>query len=81
MIYMADVTGYQVGDKTFERGLSVIDARGVKHIEQSYNLAFAEHEATGLPVVALGEDQADKVARLAAAAKAKADAKALKATA
>ena len=81
MIYMADVTGYQVGDKVFERGAMFTDERGVVYIEQSYNLAFREHEATGLPIVALGEDQADKVARLAAAAEAKAAAKALKATA
>ncbi len=77
MVYSEDVTGYQVGDKVFEKGAVIVDDRGMTFIDQSYHLAYNESKATGLPIVTLGEDQRDKVARLAAEAEARKAAKAL----
>lgn len=77
MIYMEDVTGYRVGDKEFPRGMSYTDERGITFIDQAYHMAWNESQATGLPIVTLGEDHDVKMARLAAEAKARQDAKAL----
>jgi len=56
MILMKDVEAYEVGDQRFPVGLVTYDRNQHPWRGQGYHEALKAHEATGLPIVAIGEN-------------------------